>query len=113
MLAAGVGYRFGVGEDAPPKALLRFNEQTLLRSSATTATIFVLRPELERRAGSGAVRQPSLSGLELEGLMYLLGPITWFGLLQPFLLLAGIGAPLFALLVLWECRRLFAGRPVG
>jgi choline kinase len=31
MLAAGVGRRLGRGEDAPPKALLRFNGQTLLQ----------------------------------------------------------------------------------
>jgi choline kinase len=31
MLAAGVGRRLGMGEDAPPKALLRFDGQTLLR----------------------------------------------------------------------------------
>ena len=30
MLAAGVGYRLGMGEDAPPKALLRFANRTLL-----------------------------------------------------------------------------------
>jgi hypothetical protein len=36
--------------------------------------------------------------------MYLLGPLTWLGLLEPFLVLAGIGAPLFALLVLWQGR---------
>jgi choline kinase len=30
MLAAGVGHRLGMGEDAPPKALLRFDGQTLL-----------------------------------------------------------------------------------
>ena len=76
---------------------------------ATTA-IFVLRMALERCGGQAAVRQPNLLGFELEDLMYLLGPITWLGLLQPFLVLAGIGAPLFALLVLWECRRLLPGR---
>jgi choline kinase len=31
MLAAGVGHRLGMGENAPPKALLRFDGQTLLR----------------------------------------------------------------------------------
>jgi choline kinase len=31
MLAAGVGHRLGMGEDAPPKVLLRFEGQTLLR----------------------------------------------------------------------------------
>jgi choline kinase len=30
MLAAGIGHRLGMGEDAPPKVLLRFDGQTLL-----------------------------------------------------------------------------------
>jgi phosphatidylglycerophosphate synthase len=68
------------------------------------AVIFVLRLELERRAGKNATRQPNLLGCELEDVMYLLGPVTWLGLLEPLLVLAGIGAPLFALLVLWQGR---------
>jgi phosphatidylglycerophosphate synthase len=76
-----------------------------------TAVIFALRMELERHAGKAAVRQPSLLGFEIEDVMYLVGPITWLGLLQPFVVLAGIGAPLFALLVLWQCRgRLVEGK---
>jgi choline kinase len=31
MLAAGVGHRLGMGEDVPSKALLRFNDETLLK----------------------------------------------------------------------------------
>jgi choline kinase len=31
MLAAGVGHRLGMGEDAPPKALLRIGDETLLQ----------------------------------------------------------------------------------
>jgi archaetidylinositol phosphate synthase len=73
-------------------------------AGAATAAIFVLRLELERRAGKAATRQPNLLGCELEDVMYLLGPLTWLGLLEPFLVLAGIGAPLFALLVLWQGR---------
>jgi phosphatidylglycerophosphate synthase len=75
-----------------------------------TAATFILRMELERRAGKAATRQPNLLGFELEDVMYLLGPITWLGLLQPFLVVAGLGTPLFALLVLWQCRRLLFER---
>jgi archaetidylinositol phosphate synthase len=75
-----------------------------------TAVVFVLRMEMERRAGKAATRQLNLLGFEIEDLMYLVGPITWLGFLQPFLILAGLGAPLFALLVLWQCRRLLERR---
>jgi archaetidylinositol phosphate synthase len=61
--------------------------------------------------GKAALWQPNLLGFELEDLMGLLGPITWLSVLKPFLLLAGIGAPLFALLIVSEANRLFPGRP--
>jgi archaetidylinositol phosphate synthase len=78
-------------------------------AALATAVTFVLRLKLEWRAGKAATRQPNLLGFEAEDAMYLLGPITWLGLLQPFLILAGIGTPLFALFVLWHCRRLLLG----
>lgn len=102
LIAVFVGMGIGTGNGA-------------LGASAgiATAAIFVLRMELERRSGKAAVQQPSLFGFELEDVMYLLGPITWAGLLEPFLLLAGIGAPLFALFVLWEFRRRLMGETAG
>lgn len=116
-LAAGgcvlVAVFVGIGIGTSDGALGAWSPGLGVGAGVATAAIFVLRLELERRAGKAAVRQPNLLGFELEDLMYLLGPITWLGLLQPFLLLAGIGAPLFALLVLWDCRRLLAGRPAG
>ncbi|HEX6141993.1 MAG TPA: CDP-alcohol phosphatidyltransferase family protein [Geminicoccaceae bacterium] len=74
------------------------------------ALIFILRLELERRNGKEATRQPAWTGFELEDVLYLLGPVTWLGALEPFLLLAGIGAPLYALHVVWTCRRLLPSR---
>jgi phosphatidylglycerophosphate synthase len=82
-------------------------------AGVATATIFTLRMMLERRGGKAAIRQPNLLGFELEDLMYLLAPITWLGLLEPFLLLASVGAPLFALFVLWQCRQLLPVRPAS
>jgi archaetidylinositol phosphate synthase len=116
-LAAGgcvlVAVFVGIGIGTADGALGAWAPMLGAAAGLATAAIFVLRMELERRAGKTAVRQPNLLGFELEDLMYLLGPVTWLGVLQPFLLLAGIGAPLFALFVLWECRRLLARRPAG
>jgi archaetidylinositol phosphate synthase len=75
-----------------------------ISTGLATAVTFVLRMELERRAGKAATRQPNLLGFEVEDVMYLIGPITWLGLLWPLLVLAGIGAPVFALFVLWQGR---------
>lgn len=79
-------------------------------AACAIAIIFVLRGELERQYGKTSTRQPRWLGFEIEDVLYLIGPITWAGALAPFLLLAGIGAPVFALWVLWECRLLVQGR---
>ena len=42
MLAAGVGNRLGLGEDGPPKALLGFNGETLLKRHLDILTHFGL-----------------------------------------------------------------------
>jgi hypothetical protein len=55
-------------------------------------------------------RRPLL-GFELEDVMYLVRPITWLDLLEPFVSLAGIGAPLFALAVFGRRRRPPSERP--
>jgi choline kinase len=42
MLAAGVGRRLGLAENAPPKALLRFNGESLLKRHLDILTHFGL-----------------------------------------------------------------------
>jgi phosphatidylglycerophosphate synthase len=76
-----------------------------LLAGGATGLIVLLRLELERRAGKSATRQPNLLGFELQDLMYLVGPVTWLGGLEPFLTLAAIGAPLYGLVVLWTLGR--------
>jgi archaetidylinositol phosphate synthase len=114
-LAAGgavlVALFIGIGIGARDGALGAWSIGLGSAAGLSTALIFVLRMGMERRGGKAAVRQPNLLGFELEDVMYLAGPITWLGLLQPFLVLAGVGAPLFALLVLWQCRQFPTERP--
>jgi phosphatidylglycerophosphate synthase len=76
-----------------------------LLAGGAVGLIVLLRLELERRAGRSATRQPNLLGFELQDLMYLVGPVTWLGWLEPFLTLAAIGAPLYALGVCWSLGR--------
>jgi archaetidylinositol phosphate synthase len=109
-LAAGgavlVATFIGIGIGLDGTALGPWAPVLGLTTAGAIAIIFVLRGELERQFGKPSTRQPSLLGFEIEDVLYLLGPITWLGGLTPFLLLAGIGTPLFALWVLWECRLL-------
>jgi archaetidylinositol phosphate synthase len=98
-LFVGIGIGLSAGEtDAP---YLRLG----LLAGGAVGLIVILRLELERRAGRAATRQPNLLGFELQDVTYLLGPITWLGGLAPVLLLAAIGAPLYALAVLWTFGR--------
>ncbi len=40
-----------------------------------------------------------------EDTLYIVGPVTWLGALQPFLVAAGIGTPAFLIWVLWQWLR--------
>lgn len=59
------------------------------------ASIFGVRLWVELTHGRAAVKQPIRGGFETEDTMYILGPIAWLGLLEPFLAAAAIGAPIF------------------
>jgi archaetidylinositol phosphate synthase len=99
VLFLGIGAGLSAGEAG--ESALRLG----LVAGGATGLIVLLRLELERRAGRSATRQPNLLGFELQDVMYLVGPVTWLGWLEPFLLLAAIGAPLYALGVLWSLGR--------
>ncbi|HWP66725.1 MAG TPA: CDP-alcohol phosphatidyltransferase family protein [Candidatus Limnocylindria bacterium] len=88
----GVGVRGTLGDAGP-----------FLGAAAGFAiiAIFVMRTELARRHGPSALAQPAAGGFEIEDVLYVIAPVTWFGLLPPFVLAASIGAPLFAL---WVAR---------
>lgn len=62
-----------------------------------------------------AVGYPGFLGFELEDGMYLLAPLTWFGFLVPFFVLAALGAAVY---LLWSVYSLLrarreANRPVS
>ena len=67
--------------------------------------IVILRMVMEEKGGKSATEQPSLAGFEIEDILYLIGPITWLGGLAPFLIAAGIGAPVFMVVVLLQFVR--------
>ena len=73
------------------------------------AAIFHMRHEIESAVGKTLARQPNVGVMEAEDVLYLLPVISLSGQVVPFLLLASIGAPLFALWVLREYRMLKSG----
>jgi len=67
--------------------------------------IFFLRLGLERRHGHKAVAHPHYAGVEIEDIIYLIGPITWLGGLEYFFLAYGIGTFGYTSWTVWETVR--------
>jgi len=77
-----------------------------LLSGAALLVIFRSRSELARRRGAEVgFRQPSAGAFEIEDILYLVAPITWFGGLRWFVAAAGVGAPIFAALTVAQLLR--------
>ena len=69
------------------------------------ALIFYLRMRIESLAGKSGTQQAFAAGFETEDVLYLLPLVTLFQIVDPFLVAASIGAPLFALWVALDYRR--------
>lgn len=97
-----IGLFLGIGVGLSGSSLAGWAVPLGVAAGVSISAIFVLRFEMERQQGKEITKQPGFAGFEIEDIMYLVGPITWLNGLQPFLIAAGIGAPLFALWVLWQ-----------
>src|SRR5882762_2360830 len=97
-IGIGVGAKVGSVLQMPP-ALLG------LVAGSAVALIFFLRMRIEELAGKTASKQASLGGFETEDVLYLLPLVTVFNGLTPFLVTAFVGAPLFAVWVVIDYRR--------
>lgn len=75
-------------------------------AGVSVTAIFTARLFIAERFGDDIAHQPNFAGFETEDVLYLIGPITWFGWLEPFLIAAAIGAPAFLLVVFWQVSKL-------
>jgi hypothetical protein len=72
------------------------------------ALIFFLRMRIEEMAGKAGTKQASVGGFETEDVLYLLPIVTLTSVVMPFVVVASIGAPLFAAWVVvdyWRVAR--------
>ena len=114
LLFVAMGVGVGTGTDnllgVPPPVLGAV-------AGAAIALIFFLRMRIEEMAGKPATRQASVGGFETEDVLYLLPIVTLCSGIMPFLLAASIGAPLFAVWVVIDhrrvARRLMAASPTS
>jgi archaetidylinositol phosphate synthase len=96
----------GVGVVGQSGTALRIPPPVLgLVAGCAIALIFYLRMRIEGMAGKTASRQASLGGFETEDVLYLLPLITLSNALMPFLTAAALCAPLFAVWVAVNYRR--------
>ena len=97
-IGIGVGLtRSGLGDWALPMGIV---------SGFAIAAIFFMRNEIEKSIGKDDARQPHLGIIEAEDVLYLLPLISLMGWLVPFLSLATVGAPAFAIWCWLEYREL-------
>ncbi|MBD2531646.1 CDP-alcohol phosphatidyltransferase family protein [Nostoc flagelliforme FACHB-838] len=71
-------------------------------SGVSVACIFHLRNEMEQRLGKQASRQPNFAGFDIEDVLYLFPIVTLLNGLEALLMAATIGAPTFAVWVIWQ-----------
>jgi archaetidylinositol phosphate synthase len=96
----------GAGVAAAPGLELALSPALLGAISGTAiALIFFLRIRMEEMLGKALTRQPYFAGFESEDVLYLLPLITLCNVTAPFLLIAAICAPLFAVWVAIDYRR--------
>lgn len=103
-IGAGVGARAHEALQVPPLGLGLF-------TGFTVALIFYLRMRIEGVAGKTASQQASFGGFETEDVLYLMPLVTLCNAAAPFLVVAAIGAPLFALWVVFDYRRVMRLQP--
>ena len=78
-------------------------------AGSAVALIFHLRNIIENQHGKSATRQPNWGGFEAEDVLYLLPLVSHTGGLGTFLYAAAIGAPLAAVVVVFQYRRVMSG----
>jgi phosphatidylglycerophosphate synthase len=94
----GVGAKPGVEFEVPPMLLGAV-------AGVAISVIFFLRMRIEETLGKTATRQASMGGFETEDILYLMPLATLCNLLAPLLVAAAICAPLFAVWVTIDYRR--------
>lgn len=104
-VALFVGIGAGVARDATADAFALSPVALGWIAGIAVALIFFLRMRIEEQAGKAGTRQASFAGFETEDILYLMPLVTLAGGTAVFLVAASIGAPLFALWVIVDYRR--------
>jgi archaetidylinositol phosphate synthase len=73
-----------------------------IAAGVSVALIFSIRLWQETCFGKETTVQTVRAGFEIEDTLYAVGPITWVGLMPPFVAAAGVGTPIYLIYAIWE-----------
>jgi archaetidylinositol phosphate synthase len=73
-----------------------------IAAGVSVALIFSIRLWQETVFGKETTVQTVRAGFEIEDTLYAVGPITWVGLMSPFVAAAGVGTPIYLIYAIWE-----------
>lgn len=99
MLFIGIGFGLSSGHLGNGALLLGF------AAGLCNPIILFLRLGIERRQGTAAVAHPRYAGVEIEDLIYLIGPITWLGGLEYFFLAYASGSFGYFSWTIWKALK--------
>jgi phosphatidylglycerophosphate synthase len=108
LLFTGIGAGVAAG---PHPAFLVAPLALGVLAGLAVALIFYLRMRIEGVAGKAGSQQGSLGGFQTEDVLYLMPLVTLCNAAAPFLIAAAIGAPLYALWVVFDFRRVTRPQP--
>ena len=112
LLFMAIGIGVGAQGDRSGSSSLPLSSAALgTIAGVAVALIFYLRMRIEELAGKAASKQAAVGGFETEDVLYLLPLVTLCNGATPFLIASSIGAPLFALWVVVDYRRVVRRLP--
>jgi len=102
----------GIGIGLRDSTLLNINLGLWTIVMGVTASAGVIAAEIlaeiidQSQKDTGDKAYAGFAGFDFDDVLYLFAPVVWLNLHLPFLIGASVGAPIFALLTWYQCKRL-------
>lgn len=103
---------FGIGIGLRDSTLLNINLGLWTIVMGVSASAGVIAAEIlaeiidQSQKDTGDKAYAGFAGFDFDDVLYLFAPVVWLNLHLPFLIGASVGAPIFALLTWYRCKRL-------
>jgi len=103
---------FSIGIGLRDSTLFNINLGLWTIVMGVTASAGVIAAEIlaeiidQSQKDTGDKAYAGFAGFDFDDVLYLFAPVVWLNLHLPFLIGASVGAPIFALLTWYQCKRL-------